>query len=165
MKSLSYVNRFLPDKITQQFAVTSETSTTSNSRLYIRQLAMSSYSNNRESAFHIGNAFFTGFGVGKSCEASIWWYSKASNQGSTMSSLYLGTMYHFGICNDRNIARAIRYYHAALIHNKSGDNDIFVENFIWLLQLSTKLWRYSYTIPIAKLIEYSVKLYFEDMIS
>jgi TPR repeat protein len=50
----------------------------------------------------------------KDLSASLWWYSKASHAGSSLGSIYVGLMNHFGIGVPSNLYRASRYYKHAL---------------------------------------------------
>eukprot|EP01041_Mallomonas_annulata_P003465 gene3465-6894_t len=132
-------------------------------RLYLRELALSAHTGSTDSAFAIANAFFHGQGVEKNCQAALWWYSKASSAGHSMSSVYLGFMHHFGICMPRNTIRAVRYYNEAI---KSKSNEDYSE---WILSMSLRwlagLWRYSYTIPVASGIESTIQWYYKDFMT
>lgn len=88
--------------------------------LQYRELLMSSSFTNKDSDFMLGHLFFTGAtdvfpGTSPDFSTALWWYSKASNAGYSLASLYVGAMHHFAVgMKEKNPARAVRYYKKAL---------------------------------------------------
>lgn len=88
--------------------------------LHYRELMLSALNNNKDSPFLIGHFFFTGSsevtpGNSPDYHTALWWYSKASSQGNSLASFYVGAMNHFAVgVLEKNLPRAIRYYKKAL---------------------------------------------------
>jgi len=133
----------------------------SGDRLLLRQLALSAYSGNAESAHSIGTLYYSGRGVEQNCEAALWWLSKASHQGFALSSAYIGAIHHFGLCGSRNgnaprrrnLARARRYYEDALSSRKTHALDSFASTVVSTLHTAIVYRGYSALFPAIYLLE------------
>lgn len=168
MFSVTYTN-YLSNIFMNKTSTSSETSKSNiaigNSiiynRLILRQLVYAAIKGNKESIMMIGNYYLTGMKYNVlpvSCEESLWWYSKASAAGHLLSSVYLGNMYHFGICTEKNLIRAGRYYDLALSSGHFEDNSVkyltYAMQYIWSLQ------DYSFLKPFVYTFESVLKWYF-----